>query len=401
MSAVPARARWASHRLGRASRIALAAAVSLAGIATFGCLPACHHIDPAILAGPQPPAGEVWLTDAQIQEAKVVVTPVDLQDVDDTLRVSGRVTFDDSKVTHVYSPVSGRVTRIEAQLGQVVKKGQVLAVIESPDIGTASSDMGKANADAIAAEHDFNRQKELAAAHAASQRDLEQAEDAFRKAKAELERSRQKLRLLRSGSVDAVTQTYSLRAEIDGEVIARNCSPGVEVQGQYGQGSAAELFTIGQIDRVWVVADIYEMDVARVKVGSKAIVRVVAQPGRSFEGKVEWVSGVLDPTTRTAKLRCTFDNGDRALKPEMYATVQISVEERKALAIPRSAVIRLGEQTVVFVDRGEAPGGKKRFERLPVAVDEGEGSPWLPVTHGLDRGQRIVTSGGVLLSGML
>lgn len=387
-----------NFHVGSRHRASFAALLALALVALGG---GCHRGSIAAPAPEQPPSGEVWLTEPQVKEAKVVVTPVDLQDVDDTLRVSGRVTFDDSRVTHVYSPVSGRITRIEAQLGQAVKRGQVLAVVESPDIGTASSDMGKATADLIAAEHDFARQKELAGAHAASQRDLEQSEDAYRKARAELDRAKAKLRLLRTGSYDAVTQTYTLRAEIDGEVIARNVSPGVEVQGQYGQGSAAELFTVGQIDRVWVVADIYEMDVARVKLGNRAIVRVVAQPGRAFEGKVDWVSGVLDPQTRTAKVRCTFENSDRALKPEMYATVQISVEERKALAIPRSAVVRLGEQTVVFLERGATADGRFRFERIPVSVDEGEGSPWLPVTHGLDRGARIVTSGAVLLSGML
>ena len=92
----------------------------------------------------------------------------------------------------------------------------------------------------------------------------------------------------------------------------RNINPGIEVQGQYSGGATQELFTIGEIDKVWVLADLYEMDLARVQVGAPAAVTVVAYPDKVFEGKVDWVSGMLDPTTRTAKVRCTFDNPDRA-----------------------------------------------------------------------------------------
>src|SRR5262249_16680897 len=153
-------------------------------------------------------------------------------------------------------------------------------------------------------------------------------------------------------------------------------------------------------DHVWVLADVFEMDLGRIKKGARVTVHVVTYPNRVFAGVVDWVSGQLDPTSRTAKVRCTIDNVDRALKSEMYATVSISLAERKPLAIPRSAMLRLGDQTVVFVERGGAPGGQIRFERRPVAVDEDEGGDFLPVTHGLDRGDKIVTSGAILLAGM-
>src|SRR5262249_25699860 len=150
-----------------------------------------------------------------------------------------------------------------------------------------------------------------------------------------------------------------------------------EISGQYG-GGAVELFTVGETDRVWVLADVFELDIARVKVGSKVVVNVVSWPGRTFEGHVDWVSGALDKDTHATKVRCTFDNTDRALKPEMFSTARISVDVKKALAIPRSAVLRLGDQTVVFIDRGDS-NGKVCFERAPVLVDEGEGSKWLTV----------------------
>jgi len=147
----------------------IAAVVPLsAGV--VGCKASAGHASAS--PGPQPPPGEAWLTPQQVSDAKIEVQPADEQDVDDTILSSGRVTFDDQRVAHIYSPVTGRVMRIDANLGQRVKKGAPLAVIQSPDIGQASSDLGKANADLIAAEHDFKRKKELYEAHAASAADF-------------------------------------------------------------------------------------------------------------------------------------------------------------------------------------------------------------------------------------
>jgi len=172
------------------------------------------------------------------------------------------------------------------------------------------------------------------------------------------------------------------------------------VQGQYSGGTAQELFTIGELDRVWVLGNLYEMDLARVHVGTPASVTVVAYPGAVFHGRVDWVSGAVDPVTRTATVRCTFDNEDKRLKPMMYATDQISVDQKKALAIPRSALLRLGDAKVVFVETG-ASDGKEKFSRVSVDVDEGESSPWLEVKHGLAAGQKIVVNGAILLAAKL
>ena len=360
----------------------------------------CHKSQAAAEpTGPQPPAGEVWLSPQQVIDAKIEVKPVGDQDVDDTILTSGRVALDDLRSGHVFSPVTGRVVKITAQLGARVKKGEPLATIESPDIGNTVSDVHKAEADLIAAQHDYERKKDLFEQKAGSAADLEAAEDAYRKSKAELERARQKQALLRVGSVDAVTQTYTLPSPIDGEVLMRNINPGIEVQGQYSGGTTQELFTIGELDKVWVLADLYEMDLARVHVGTPADVTVVAYK-KVFHGQVDWVSGMLDPNTRTAKVRCTFDNPGRLLRPEMYATAQISVDQKKALAIPRNALLRLGEYKVAFIQVGEDPG-RVRFQRVPIDVDDGESSAWLEVRQGLEQGQKVVTAGAILLSAML
>jgi cobalt-zinc-cadmium efflux system membrane fusion protein len=360
----------------------------------------CKKTEASQSATAQPPPGEVWLTPNQVKDAKIEVTVIGEQDVDDTILTSGTVTLDDQRTGHVFSPVTGRVVSIVAQLGQRMKKGDPLATIESPDVGNAVSDVHKAEADLIAAEHDLKRKKDLYEQKAGSASDLETAQDNYRRAKAELERARQKEYLLRVGNVDAVTQRYTLTSPVDGEILLRNINPGIEVQGQYSGGASVELFTIGELDQVWVLGNVFEMDLARVHVGAPASVTVVAYPGKAFKGRVDWVSGALDPNTRTATVRSTFDNPDKLLRPMMYATVQISVDQKRALAIPRNALLRLGEYKVVFTQLGESEG-RVRFARVPVDVDEGESSPWLEVKHGLEPGQRVVINGAILLSSML
>jgi cobalt-zinc-cadmium efflux system membrane fusion protein len=372
---------------------------------------ACHPSEAASgAASSRIPPNQVWLTPAQVAQAKIEVAPAGEQVVDETLLTPGTVQLDDLRSGHVFSPVTGRVVKVVAKLGERVKKGDALAVIESPDIGTAVSDVHKAEAVLIAAEHDLKRKRELFAEKAAAEADVEAAEDAERNAKAELERARQKQFLLRVGNVDAVSQTYTLAAPIDGEVLLRNINPGIEVQGMYSGGAGntcvpgiqstvvcGELYTIGELDRVWVLGDIYEVDLPRVHVGAKARITTVAYPGLVIEGQVDWVSGALDPSTRTAKIRCTFDNPEGKLRPMMYSTVEISVDQKKALAIPRSAVVPLGEYKVVFIQTGEADG-QMHFERLPVDVDESAATSYVAVKHGIEPGQKIVTNGAAALS---
>jgi cobalt-zinc-cadmium efflux system membrane fusion protein len=195
-------------------------------------------------------------------------------------------------------------------------------------------------------------------------------------------------------------QRYILRAPIGGEVISRAVNPGVEVQGQYGGGTAVELFTIGSIDQVWILADVFETDLAKVVVGAALGASVPAYAGRSFTGRVDWISPALDPATRTARVRCVLKNEKGELRPEMYATVKIATGVRSSLAIPRTAVLRQGEQTWVFTQLGRTEHGMLRFTRKQVQVDDA-GGELLPVLSGLARGETVVTAGAIQLSGIL
>jgi cobalt-zinc-cadmium efflux system membrane fusion protein len=191
-----------------------------------------------------------------------------------------------------------------------------------------------------------------------------------------------------------------LRALIDGEIIGRTINPGIEVLGQYSGGPSIELFTVGSIDHVWVMADIYEMDLARVQAGSSVSVAVVSYPGRVFEGKIDFISDAIDPSTRTALARAIIPNSDHTLKPGMFATVRIAVEGRDELAVPSTAVLRQSGQPIVYVSLGATPDGRQRFVRRPVLIDEVADENVIVIRRGLNAGENVVSSNAVLLSGM-
>lgn len=337
----------------------------------------------------------MWLSPEDVTRAGIRSVPVEDHGIDEVLVTSGRVAFDEARVAHISSPVSGRVVRIDGGLGEQVKKGQVLAMIQSPDLGDATSAVAKADADLIAAEHAYRRAKTLRESGAASDASVEQAEDAWRMARAEAERAQEKGALLHAGR--NVTQSYPLTTPITGTVLARTVTPGFEIQGTYAGGALPELFTVGDLDDVWVFADIYESDLARVHAGQHVTVSVVGID-RPLEGQVDYLADMLDPQTRTARLRCTIPNPDHRLEPEMYATVRVTVAPLQALSIPRSAILHLAGQSLVFIDRGPAPDGRMRYERLPITIDESGELPFVAVQHGVERGDKVVAAGAEALS---
>lgn len=350
--------------------------------------PRAHHEEEVSLAGAQWASGTVSTAVAEERDLPEFVT------------VGGRLTFEDRRVTHVFSPVNGRIERVLAAPGQQVRKGDPLAVLFSQDLGSAFSDELKAKADLIAAEHEVTRQREMFAVHASAERDLQFAEDNYRRAKAELERAAQKARLLRSRGASEVTQEFVLRSPMDGEVLARNANPGVQVQGQYSAGgNVAELFTIGRIDELYLMGEVYEVDLPSVRRGAEAELQVAAYPGRTFRGRVDWISDVLDPVLRTAKVRCVLQNRERLLRPEMYETVSIAAPGRHAVTVPREALLRLGDETAVFVQEPPQKDGKVAFKRRAVIANEQVPGDFVAVLAGLNAGEQVAARGSIFLVG--
>ena len=373
-----------------------ARAGSAALLAVIGALSCCRRTEPVESS---PPSGETWLTDAQIAGARLAVAPAGKHVLAFRLVTAGRVAFDEARVAHIFPPISGRITKVVGALGRRVQKGDVLAVIESPDLGSARSDFIKARADRVAAEHELDRQKDLWLHHAAAERDFEAAQDSAAKARAEVDRARLRLSALHASEADSPTQEFFLRSPIAGEIVNRAATPGLEVQGMLSSASVVqELFTVGDIDRVWVWGDLYERDLGRVHPGQEVSITSVAYPGREIAGVVDLVGDALDPQTRTAKLRCSVANPDRSLKPEMYATLSVELERRETLALPRTAILRSGDRRTIYVESGKTPDGRTRFRERAVEISEADDG-WVGIASGLSPGERVVVAGTILLSG--
>jgi cobalt-zinc-cadmium efflux system membrane fusion protein len=378
-------------------------------VAVAACGPALSPSFGTPKAAEERPAGEAWITQDQALKS-IAITPAERRTLNAKVISSGRVTFDDAKVSHVFSPVTGRIEALVANVGDQVKAGAPLCTINSPDLGSAFSDAAKARADLAAAEHDLKRKKDLYEVHAGTQSDLEQAEDNYLRAKAEMERASLKTKMWKVSRADAERQRFTLRSPLDGMVLMRNANPGIEVQGIYsGANIANELFTVGDYSSVWVYIDLYEVDLALVRKGQDVVLRSVSYPGEAFKGQVSLVAEVIDPSTRTARVRCDIANPQRQLKPEMYVTAEISTGTKETMAVPRTAVQRLADQTVVFIQipepiagAAEAPGPKTaRFKAVPVQTGQEDDQYVEILGDSLKVGDAVVTKGGVLLSGAL
>jgi cobalt-zinc-cadmium efflux system membrane fusion protein len=365
-----------------------------AAFAVLAMLASCSNSESHTVPDVQP-EDEVWLSPDQMHKANIKVVDATTQALPMELTVGGKVAFDDLHVSHVFSPVTGRVTRVLAKPGQKVSKGAALVGILSPDIGTAFSDVVKAQADLQTLELDFHREQRLYAKDATSQRSLEAAEDAYRRAAAEYARAQQRAALLHGSAIDLVSQEYVLRSFIDGEVIARTVNPGAEVAGQYSGGNSNELFTIGDIKKVSVWADVQDTELGKLKVGDDVEVRVIAHPGKHYDGKIDLVANTVDPVLRTGRIRATMDNQNEDLKPEMFATVSILRPAEQRLAVPRDAVVGINEARYVYVQTTTRSDGRIVFKRRPVRIGE-ERDGAIPIVDGLAAGEKVVETGAVM-----
>jgi cobalt-zinc-cadmium efflux system membrane fusion protein len=362
--------------------------------AALAALTACHGgsgesgARAADQAPPPAPPGELRLTDPPefLKVALVEATPES-----EVTAATGKVAFDEERVSRVASPVAGRVVDLLAHPGDRVRKGQGLLVIASPDAQSAVADYVAAAADKAVADKNLERQRRLFADQAVSYKEVLQAESDATKAAAAHARAAGRLEVLgidpRSGR--ASSSRFMLRAPIDGIVVERPAFPGMEVR----PDSGAPLVTVADLTRLWVLADVYERDLARVAVGQHATIRVAAEPGHTFTGKVSHVGELVDPATRTVKLRIEVANPALELKPEMFArvTLQGAVPGSSALTVPSSAVLSDGDASAVIVSRGDG-----RFEKRTIELG-GDRDGRVRVLSGLVAGERVVVDGALFL----
>lgn len=305
--------------------------------------------------------------------------------------LNARITYDDNHTARVFSPVAGRVIRINVEAGQPVKAGDTLLQLDSPDYAAAASDSVKADVDLMRKQQAFERARQLFDSQGIARRDLESAEADWHQAEAEAMRAKARMKNLASNAKTTDGQ-FSLRAPISGIISERQVNAGSEVR----PDAANPLFVITDPQHLWVLIDLSERQLGKVKVGQPVFVEVDAYPDEIFYGRVTVVGEALDPLTRRIQVRCYLNNPEHKLKPEMYARVTPDIDSEAHLPrIPNSALFTQGVSSFVFVEL--SPGVLQR-RKVELTLQDHE---YTYVKQGLSAGERVVTSGALLLNSEL
>jgi membrane fusion protein, copper/silver efflux system len=313
--------------------------------------------------------GTIVVDEVRRQQIGVRTSAVERRNISRTIRAVGQVTIDETRLADVNLRMSGWVHRLHVEeMGQRVKKGQTLFTLYSPEL--------------YAAEREYLT---------ALRRNREDSSAAISELTGA---SAQRLRLL--GMSEAQVRELERRGQAWENVPVVSPSSGYVIDKDIVEGGRVEagtrVYRIADLSRLWVDAEVYESDLAQVKVGQSAAVDLPYVPGRTFEGRVDYVYPTLSATTRTGRVRVALDNPDLALKPDMYANVELEVDLGERLVIADSAVIYTGPRRLVFVDLGE---GRLRPQEVELGV---HGDDYVEVTRGLEPGDVVVTSGNFLIA---
>ena len=306
------------------------------------------------------------------------------------VELPAKLVWNEERTQRIYSPFAARVVAIKADIGQRVGPGAALAQLASPDFGQVQSDAVRAQADARQAAQTLQRQRELFEAGIVARKELEQAETDDERARAELDRTRERTRLYGAGN--QVNQQLHLAAAITGIVVERNINPGQELRPDLGGPGMPPLFVVSDPSSLWLQIDARESEIGVVRPGQRFELRVAALPGQSFEGRVIASTDFIDPQTRTIKVRASVANRQRLLKAEMLATAVFERRFEGHLVVPATSVLLQGSLHQVFVQT--RPG---EFEPREVTLAY-EGSRDVVIASGLQPGELVVSENALLLA---
>ena len=319
---------------------------------------------------------------------RLVVAPTQAKEVARILVLPAVVEADPGRTVKVLPPVAGRVVSLKVQLGERVAAGQELLVLDSGDLAQAFSDDEKARTELTLTKQALDRQLGLEKSGGAAIKDREQAESDYAQAQAEFERAETRLRSIGvSPEQMQKTRLLTVKAPMAGSVIDLDVAPGA-----FLNDFTAAIMTIANLETVWVTASVPEKDTAFVSDGQSVSVSFPAYPGEVFDGKVLFVSDVLDPDTRRTKVRVAFDNPAKAFKPGMFANATFAAPTATRLVVPTSALLMSNDSTSVFVE--VAPW---TFERRVIETAYQEDNA-VAVKSGLSPGDKVIVQGAVLLN---
>ena len=250
------------------------------------------------------------------------------------LNLTGKVAFNEDKVIKIFPPVAGVATEVKVELGDFVEKGKVLAVIRSSDIASYEQQRIAAEANLQIAKKNLDAAEDMHQSGVSSEKDLITTQREYAKAEAEEKRIHEIFQIYDIG--DGSASGYAVKAPISGFIVERKINKGTQLR----PDNADNLFTISNLDEVWVTANIYESDISKVKAGYDADITTLSYEGKVFRGKVDRISNVLDPETKVMQVRIRLANPGYLLKPGMFASVFLHFhEDGQMTEVPAQAVI--------------------------------------------------------------
>lgn len=307
--------------------------------------------------------------------------------IGDELKLSGEINFDDKKISKVYPFSSGQVIDVAVSVGDKVTKGQVLATIKSADVFGNYSDLSSANNDVAIAKKQLDNQKSLFENGIASEREYTEAKENYQKALTASSKLKNQIQINGSGKTRE-NGTYILTAPISGYIVEKKINQGGFIRNDANDN----LFTIGDIGDVWVWANVYETDIAKVKVGYAASVTTLAYPDTTFNGIVDEVSNILDPVTKVMRIRIRLSNNKQLLKPEMFANIIITNKEgTKAIVVSSKALVSENGKNYVVIYNGKCDLKVQEVEILKTVADK------TYIKTGLKEGDKVITENQILL----
>jgi cobalt-zinc-cadmium efflux system membrane fusion protein len=346
------------------------------------------------------PGAVLKLTAEQVLSAGIQLASAEERTQSTPIQATAKIEPSADGEARVGPRIAGRIVALRAQAGDPVRTGQILAVIDSPELGRARADFLAALAAADLARENADREKGLFDRQISAQREWREAEAQAVRARSEKDAAENRLHAL--GITDEelprmrvgghLGSTMSLASPIGGVVAARNATLGQMVEPK------DTLFVVMDLRTVWLQVDVYEQDLAQVRAGQEARVVLKAVPGAAYSGVVDSLGAVVDERSRTVKVRVVLDNSGGTLKPGMFATVTIdgtAGDRRRGLYVPSAAVQRVDKGHVVFVARGE-----HTFEPRQVEVVR-DGTEWTEVARGVEAGEQVVTAGSFALKSEL
>jgi len=341
-------------------------------------------------------AGMVKMT-AEVQKQNgVVVAAAKKQRLAGAISATGKVEANADRIAHVSPRISGKIVSVKASLGDSVSAGQVMATLDSVELGEALSRYHQSRTKLALAQSSMDRIKTLVEKKIAARKDILQAETDYKTAQTELHTDEERLSLYGVSISDVKGDSHKkpllpVRSPIGGVITEKHA-----IVGELADPSKS-LYTVADLSSVWVMVDINEKDLAKVHRGQAATVIVGAFPEQKFRGRINHIADVLDQSTRTVKARIEVANPGRKLKPEMFATVELALAGNAppVVAVPEDALQDLDGKKVVFVAEEEA-----EFAARQVEVGRSAGG-LIEIVSGLKEGERYAVKGAFILKSEL